>query len=253
MIADIQITFFHYSFRKMDYVPCLEGMVLPYIDLTYCVEGEMVYIYEGEEYVLRSGDAILYPKGSLRIRKRVDKPAFYASFNIGYNGDFDPEIKGVIRKSLRSDTVAILESVRKSHESLSERKVERCKALFSYLYYQLIDTVIENDNPHIKHIKEYIAEHLSERVTLSDIAAAVHLVPHYCCSLFSKHVGIGIFDFLNTQRIELAKNLIAANTLTLSEIAEHSGFLDYNYFSRVFIKVTGMSPSKYRKEITGSR
>ena len=250
MNADIKINFFHFSFRQAEYVPKLDRMVLPYIDLTYCVDGEMQYFYEGEEYILRSGDAILYPKGSVRIRNLVDKPALYASFNVGYTGEFEPSLRGVIRKSLRSDTVSILESVRKSHESLSEHRDERCTALFWYLYYQLADTVIDNDNPHIKHIKRYIAEHLTEKITLLDIADTVHLDPHYCCSLFSKHEKMGIFDFINSQRIELAKNLISANTLSLSEVAEHSGFRDYNYFSRVFFKITGISPRMYRKNVT---
>ena len=253
MIPEIKISFFHFSFRRAEFVQKLDRMVLPYVDLTYCVEGEMQYIYEGEEYVLRSGDAILYPKGAVRIRKETGKPALYASFNVGYNGDFTPSVKGVIRKSLRSDTVAVLESVRKSHESLSEYKDERCQALFWYLYYQLMDTSIENDNPHIKHIKSYIAEHLTEKMTLSEISEAVHLVPQYCCSLFSKHEKMGIFDFINAQRIQLAKNLIAENTLSLSEVAEHSGFFDYNYFSRVFSGIVGMSPGKYRKETLGVR
>lgn len=244
----IDVSFFYFSFRHMDIVPKLDEMVLPYIDLTYCIEGEMQYIYDGEAYTLRSGDAILYPKGSVRIRRLVEKNALYASFNIGYNGVFEPAVKGVIRKSLRSDTVSVLSSVKKIHGSLSEHKAEQCEALFWYLYYQLVDTVINNDNPHIKDIKKYIAEHLNEKITLSDIADAVHLVPHYCCSLFSKHMKMGIFDFINSQRIQLAKNLLAANTLTLSEVAEHTGFTDYNYFSRIFSRVVGSSPGKYRKE-----
>jgi AraC-like DNA-binding protein len=253
MMPEFEINFFHFSFRHMDFVPKLERMVLPYIDLTYCVEGEMQYIYEGEELTLRSGDAILFPKGSVRIRKQIDKPALYASFNVGYSGEFDPLVKGVIRKSLRSDTVSVLESVRKSHDSLAEHRRQRCGALFLYLYYQLIDTVIDNENPHIKHVKKYIAEHLTEKITLSDIAEAVHLVPNYCCSLFSKYEGMGIFDFINAQRVQLAKNLIASNTLSLSEVAERSGFLDYNYFARVFREVEGCSPGRYRKETLGIR
>ena len=243
------ITFFHFSFKHTPSVLPLQMMELPYIDLTYCVEGEMHYIYDGEEVTLYPGDAILYPKGSKRIRNRTDQPAYYASFNVGYSTDLQPIIRGVIRNSLRSDTVSVLESVRKCHDSLYEHKSERMAALFSYLYYQLIDTVRDNEHPHIKHIKKYIADHITEKISLADIADAVHLVPHYCCSLFSKHEGIGIFDFINAQRVELAKNLIAANVLTLSEVSEHAGFTDYNYFSRVFKKNVGIAPSHYRHKL----
>ena len=245
----INISFFNFSFRYNDVVLPLDEKVIPYIDLTYCIEGEMQYIYEGEAYTLHPGDAILYPKGSVRKRMFVGKKALYASFNVGYNGDFEPTIQGVIRNSLRSDTVSVLNSVKKSHISLSEHKLERCEALFWYLYYQLIDTMIDNENPHIKHIRRYITEHLTEKITLLDISDAVHLVPHYCCSLFSKHMKMGIFEFINIQRIQLAKNLIATSTLKLSEVAERVGFTDYNYFARVFSATVGTSPRKYQNEI----
>ena len=241
-----EITFFHYSFKRCDTVESLEAQAIPYIDLTYCVEGEMHYIYEGVEYTLSAGDAILYPIGSVRKRFFGDAPALYASFNVKFAEEFPLSVSGVLRKSLRSDTVQMLESIRKTHTSLGEEKNVKCSALFYYLYYQLVETAKENEHPHIKHIKRYIAAHLSEKICLAEIAEAVHLVPHYCSALFSKHEGMSIFDFINLQRIELAKNLIMSGTLTLSEIAEHCGFDDYNYFSRVFKKVSGTSPGRWR-------
>ncbi len=250
MNAFPRIDFFHYSFRRNDTVVALYEQRIPYMDLTYCIEGEMRYVYEGEEYTLNSGDAILYPVGSVRTRRAGELPALYASFNIKFAEEFSPAVFGVLRKSVRSDTVQILESIKKAHFSLGDEKNEKCTALFYYLYYQLVETARENEHPHIKHIKRYIAAHLSERITLSEIAAAVHLVPHYCSALFSKHEGMGIVDFILLQRIELAKGLITADTMSLSEIAEHCGFSDYNYFSRVFKRVTGFTATEYRKNNT---
>ena len=242
-----EITFFLYSFRRNESVIKLDSQKIAYMDLTYCVEGEMHYVYEGEEYTLFGGDAILYPQGSVRMRHEGHSPALYASFNVRFSEEFTPLVSGVIRKCLRSDTVTILESIRKSHTSLSEEKNEKCSALFYYLYYQLVETARENEHPHIKHIKRYIADHLSERITLSEIAEAVHLVPHYCSALFSKNEGMGIVDFILLQRIEMAKSLIAADTMGLSEIAERVGFTDYNYFSRTFKRITGVTATHYRK------
>ena len=242
-----EITFFHYSFNRAERVFAIGEQTLPYLDLTYCVEGQMRYVFEGEEYTLSSGDAILYPVGSVRIRRETDTPALYASFNVRFAEELVPPVKGVLRKSVRSDTVQMLESIKKAHLSVGEMKNEKSAALFYYLYYQLIETARENEHPHIKHMKRYIAEHLGERITLKDIAEAVHLVPHYCCALFSKYEGMGIVDFILNQRIQLAKSLIIADTLPLSEIAEHAGFSDYNYFSRMFKKITGITATEYKK------
>ena len=243
-----EISFFFFTLRNVDAVGAIEDKrTIPYLDLTYCIEGEMIYVYEGVEYTLESGDAILFPKGSIRIRRAGSTKTFYSSFNVSFTEGFVPEVGGVLRKSLRSDTLGILESVKRAYSSLGSKKNEKCAALFFYLYYQLVETARENEHPHIKHIKKYIAKHLTEKITLSEIAEEVHLVPHYCCALFSKHEGMSIVDFILSRRIELAKSLIITDTLTLSEIAEHVGFSDYNYFSRIFKKVTGVTATQYKK------
>ena len=148
-----EITFFHYSFNRAERVFAIGEQTLPYLDLTYCVEGQMRYVFEGEEYTLSSGDAILYPVGSVRIRRETDTPALYASFNVRFAEELVPPVKGVLRKSVRSDTVQMLESIKKAHLSVGEMKNEKSAALFYYLYYQLIETARENEHPHIKHMK----------------------------------------------------------------------------------------------------
>lgn len=243
-----EITFFHFSYRRAEQVTELRLQKLPYIDLTYCVDGNMRYIYNGEELELSGGDAILFPEGATRVRIASDEPALYASFNLRFAEEFVPEVQGYLPKSLRSDTPSMLESIRKAHLSVGEKKSEKCHALFYYLYNQLIETARENEHPHIKHIKKYIAKHLQERITLSDIADEVHLVPHYCCALFSKYEGMGIVDFILHRRIELAKSLIMESTMPLSDIALHTGFGDYNYFSRTFKKIAGVTASEFKKQ-----
>jgi YesN/AraC family two-component response regulator len=101
--------------------------------------------------------------------------------------------------------------------------------------------------PAVREVVSYVEDNFTEKITLDEIAEAVHLVPHYCCALFSKHEGMGIVEFILAQRIQLAKSLIAVDTMGLAEIAERAGFSDYNYFSRTFKKITGVTASQYRK------
>ena len=119
--------------------------------------------------------------------------------------------------------------------------------MFLYLYYQLVETAHDNEHPHIKDIKKSIAKNLSNKITLTDIAESVHLEPHYCCSLFSRHMGMSICDFVRERRIETAESLLITTNLSLSEVAEHCGFEDYNYFSRIFKRQVGISAMRYRK------
>ena len=63
-----ETSFFYFVLRNVDSVGSFEDKrAITYLDLTYCIEGEMVYVYEGVEYTLESGDAILFPKGSYKI------------------------------------------------------------------------------------------------------------------------------------------------------------------------------------------
>lgn len=225
--------------------PIAEGKT-SYMDLTYCISGQMKYIYEGKEYILNDGDAILFPQGSVRTRLETHTPAIYCSFNVAYS-NFEPKIKGHIPNSMRFDTLKIIESVRKASGSVSENKTNKCIALFLYLYYQLEETAENNENPHIKNIKKYIAKHYKEKITLEQIADAVYLSPQYCCTLFSKYMGQTLFDFILMQKIEEAKGLIITTDYSLTEISELAGFDDYNYFSRIFKKHTGMNARDYKK------
>ena len=71
-----------FSFARRSFVDSLPDMRLPYLDLTYCIEGTMEYLINGEYVILEAGDAILFPVGSVRYRGFTDIPNYYASFNI---------------------------------------------------------------------------------------------------------------------------------------------------------------------------
>ena len=99
MSAFPEISFFYFAIRNVERVGSIEDKrAIQYLDLTYCIEGEMRYIYEGVEYTLESGDAILFPKGSVRLRRAGDTPTLYSSFNVKIDDDFTPEVSGVLRK-----------------------------------------------------------------------------------------------------------------------------------------------------------
>jgi AraC-like DNA-binding protein len=125
-------------------------------------------------------------------------------------------------------------------------------AIFLYLYHQLLDHSVDRENEHIKKIKKYILKHIREDVSLDEIASEVHLVPRYVCTLFKRETGMTITEYMVGEKIELAKRLIIMRRQTLTEIAETCGFSDYNYFSRVFKRIVGMTPGEYRKSVSRS-
>lgn len=230
------------------YIPqSIPRAVIPYLELTYLIDGEMTYFLDDEKIQLSPQDAIIIPKGHVRYRPPQQSRATYASFNIITADDFDPRLSGLIKNAIRSDTTLMLESAAKSSRSISHNKYERVISIFFYLYYQLLDHTLDRENTHVRAVKSFIRDKLCEPVTLDEIAAEVHLVPQYLCSLFKKETSMTITEYLTRERIDLAKRLILMNADSLTKISADCGFSDYNYFSRTFKRLVGITASEYKK------
>ncbi|AOZ91797.1 response regulator [Paenibacillus crassostreae] len=95
----------------------------------------------------------------------------------------------------------------------------------------------------------YIDQKYKEDISLEQSAEYVNLSPHYFSKLFKQHVGENFIDFVTRLRIKEAKLLIVGERLSLKEICYEVGYKDPNYFSRVFKKATGITPSEYRQQL----
>ncbi|MED4727647.1 response regulator [Aneurinibacillus migulanus] len=104
----------------------------------------------------------------------------------------------------------------------------------------------EETHPVFK-IKSYIKRHLAEELTLESLAELVHLHPQYVSRLFKQKAGLTLTDYIIQIRLEKARRLLAETELSMAQIGELCGFLDPNYFSRLFRKHEGETPTKYRK------
>lgn len=101
--------------------------------------------------------------------------------------------------------------------------------------------------PAIRIVKRYIAEHYQEEISLTSAAQRVHISPVYLSRLFKKEEGINFLDYLNQYRIDIAKGLLCDVRYNVIEVAEQSGFKNTRYFSKIFKKLVGITPSEYRK------
>ncbi|GGG22357.1 response regulator [Paenibacillus abyssi] len=101
----------------------------------------------------------------------------------------------------------------------------------------------------IHQIKQFIAEHSHENISLEAIGKRVGLSPFYISKLFKEQLGINYIDFLTECRIERAKMLMANPEKSLKEITFEVGYHDPNYFSKVFKKMCELSPTEYRKAL----
>ena len=98
----------------------------------------------------------------------------------------------------------------------------------------------------VENVKAFILENIEYDISLSYVASLFHYNKVYLGNAFKKQTGKTIKEFLNYERIKLAKNLLKSN-LSVTEIAVKTGFNSPSYFNRVFKSVVKISPSEYKK------
>ena len=100
----------------------------------------------------------------------------------------------------------------------------------------------------ITGITRYLQQHLAEEMSLTVLAEVFHLSPQYISQLFKNEIGVGFLAYLTSIRMEKAKKLLLATSLSIAEVAEQSGYGDYRVFTKVFKKAEGITPSQYRRD-----
>jgi two-component system response regulator YesN len=107
--------------------------------------------------------------------------------------------------------------------------------------------LITSNNPVDKAL-DYIRSNYLEPMTLQEVADVVHVSKNYFSILFKKVTGQNFIDFVIHLRIQRAKELLVGTDLKVYEVAEHSGFNDVKYFSKLFKKISMFSPNDYREQ-----
>jgi two-component system, response regulator YesN len=99
----------------------------------------------------------------------------------------------------------------------------------------------------IERAVRYIQLNFTGKVILADAAKEAGLSEAYFSTIFKEEMGISFSSYVNRLRVSMAKNLLTGTKLSLSIISGRCGFEDQSYFSRIFKKVTGIPPGRYRE------
>jgi AraC-like DNA-binding protein len=120
--------------------------------------------------------------------------------------------------------------------------------LLYFLYSLLGNRKVEtySHGPVIKS-QNYMAENLSKKLTLRELADHVHLEKHYFCRLFKENTNISPLAYFEKLKMEAACSMIEQGTRGY-RVAENLGFCDETYFCHRFKKVVGLSPGEFRRK-----
>ncbi|WP_208589809.1 helix-turn-helix transcriptional regulator [Gracilibacillus suaedae] len=105
------------------------------------------------------------------------------------------------------------------------------------------------DNQHIKKALTYIHEHYDTEIKVESLANITHLHPSYLHKIFSRSQGMTINQYITKVRLEKAKMLLVNTEIPVTEISNYVGVNTSQYFSNLFKKETGLSPSAYREHL----
>ena len=110
-------------------------------------------------------------------------------------------------------------------------------------------TTGSTDHTHhlIKQALEYIEKNVGKDISLNEISEQLNISSYYFSKLFKEEAGEGFVEYLTKTRVEKAKDMLKDPSRSIKEVGSECGYSDPNYFSRIFKKSTGMTPTEYRE------
>lgn len=99
----------------------------------------------------------------------------------------------------------------------------------------------------MKNVLQYIAENYSETIYINDLASFSNMSRYHFCRFFKNYIGMTPIEYLNFIRINEAYKLLLSSNISVTEVALQTGFENLSYFTKIFKKQKGISPSHLLK------
>ncbi len=134
------------------------------------------------------------------------------------------------------DSLENVESVKEYISGIIESAIRCRDSIASNRYMEIVDEAV-------KYIEENFAD---EDLSLNQLASHVNVSPNHLSTIFSQQTGHTFIKYLTEYRMNKAKELLKCTSMRSSEISEAVGYKDPHYFSYMFKKTVGMTPTNYR-------
>jgi AraC family transcriptional regulator len=105
----------------------------------------------------------------------------------------------------------------------------------------------------LKRVLEFIGENLGEDISLSTLAGVAGMGPHYFSDLFKRSTGLSPHQYVLNRKIARAKEHLRDPKISIVEISAITGFADQSYFTKVFRRTVGVTPTRFRADLIDER
>lgn len=151
------------------------------------------------------------------------------------------------------DRVQELEEI--SREAFDKIEKSTCCEEFLDVFEEIIEKIVtvletteEDQNVYLGKILDYIQKHYTEELNLQNLAAEFNFSYSYLSAYFNQHACEGFSEYVNKIRIQKACEFLKESRYSIAQVSSVVGYSDHSYFCRVFKKITGKTPSAYRRD-----
>lgn len=224
-------------------------------ELYYLEAGSREYFVEDKLFSVAAGEFVLIPPGKLHrtggeygLRTLV---MFTQSF---LEKAYTQEAMARILKCFEHIKLVPREEQQSSCRYLLKRlAAARDDTQFALALGLLLEELCRCGSPelrddHVSGIVEFINRNYAEIESISQIAEHFYISKYHLCRVFKNAMKVTVIEYLNQIRIKNASHLLESSDYDISHISQLCGFNSVAYFSNVFHKLKGCSPSQYRKD-----
>lgn len=244
-------------------------------EIYYLVSGERIYLLEDNISHVHQGDLVLIPKRVIHMTTDAGTDA-HERYVVYFKESF---LRGIAQTSqldelmrcLRGDAKVVRLSA--AEQAFMERllvkllREEEKPAKHNELYKRLlltemllfldrldINSQAENrsslSSVHSKahQVARYIRENYDKPLSLASISEQFYISPWYLSRVFRQATGMRLTEYLNNVRIKEAQRLLRKTSMSVTDIAAQVGYGSHTHFGRIFRRIMGTSPLKYRRQ-----
>lgn len=248
------------------------------IEFIHVLEGRMNYFVNGKKITLKENDCLMVNSRQLHYGfsyQREDclfhcvlfHPCLFTGSRTLYSTYVLPILESRnleylyfdSAQGLQLDAAGLIHQIiarKEGGESGYEMEVVGLMHLFwgRLLRYAnlLPQTIHGKDSPDLtlqKDMVSFIHQHYAEKITLADIAASGNVCRNKCCVIFRRYLCQSPIEFLNSYRLKVSCNLLASTSDSVTQIALSCGFNHLSYYSKLFLRQYGCTPSEFRDSL----
>jgi len=230
------------------------GLVVP-------LAGSAIFSFNGVPYAMEPGMVVhAGPQMPIEIKASDDKGWEYAVVHYHIPSEEIPQYPlsaqhFLINTGCHTKIIDYVQQLIESKAMPDNMSIFKAKTLFMNLLEAILISakvkILDTASDQMEQALQYIHENYATQLSVSKIAEEFGVERRRFAYLFEQHTGMTPSVYLTEYRIRRSKELLKYDDSPVAEIAECVGYVDCFYFSRVFKKCTGMSPTSYRKTMLG--